>query len=87
LDLVGLKTRLSKPMQPLWVVRQSMLPDTAPRYEDCHHLILCTASRRVRGAEASDGGYIQGAGDDSEAWAKVCKPFCCGSFEAHVSRD
>lgn len=34
-------------------------------------MICCTASRRVAGAEASEGGYIQGAGDDSEGW-------CCG---------
>ncbi|KAK5051856.1 hypothetical protein LTR84_002659 [Exophiala bonariae] len=39
--------------------------------EDRHvnNLVLCSASRRVRGAEASEGGYIQGAGDDSEGWS------------------
>jgi tRNA A64-2'-O-ribosylphosphate transferase len=39
-------------------------PETA-----CHELILCSASHRVQGAEVSEGGYIQGAGDDSEAWS------------------
>lgn len=31
--------------------------------------MLCSASKRVYGAEMSEGGYIQGAGDDSESWA------------------
>jgi tRNA A64-2'-O-ribosylphosphate transferase len=31
--------------------------------------VLCTASRRVQGAEASEGGYVQGAADDHEAWS------------------
>lgn len=33
-------------------------------------LICCSASRKVLGAEMSDEGYIQGAGDDSEAWSQ-----------------
>lgn len=33
-------------------------------------LICCSASRQVLGAEMSDDGYIQGAGDDSEGWSK-----------------
>lgn len=33
-------------------------------------LICCSASRRVLGAEMSDEGYIQGAGDDSEGWSQ-----------------
>ena len=41
---------------------------TAPSDTRCQ-LVLCSASRRVHGAEASEGGYIQGAGDDSEAWS------------------
>ncbi|KAJ5238924.1 hypothetical protein N7468_003543 [Penicillium chermesinum] len=36
--------------------------------------VLCSASRRVHGAEMSEGGYIQGAGDDSEAWAHGLTP-------------
>ena len=36
--------------------------------------MLCTASRRVRGAEASEGGYIQGAADDHEAWSHGLTP-------------
>lgn len=41
-----------------------------PSFPDFHPVILCTASRRVPGGEASEGGYVQGAGDDSEGWAR-----------------
>ena len=41
---------------------------------DCHPVICCTASRRVEGAEASEYGYIQGAGDDSEGWSRGLTP-------------
>ena len=37
-------------------------------------VICCTASRRVIGAEASENGYIQGAGDDSEGWSHGLTP-------------
>lgn len=40
-----------------------------PSCPDFHPVILCTASRRVVGAEVSEGGYIQGAADDTEHWA------------------
>lgn len=36
--------------------------------------MLCTASRRVNGAEASEGGYVQGAADDHEAWSHGLTP-------------
>ena len=39
-----------------------------------HTIICCTASRRVFGAEMTEGGYIQGAGDDSEGWSKGLTP-------------
>ncbi|KAI9837480.1 MAG: hypothetical protein M1819_007128 [Sarea resinae] len=74
LDLQELRLRISKPLRPLWIVQGSTLPTEAPFYDDFHPIILCTASRRVRGAEASEGGYIQGAGDDSEGWAKGLTP-------------
>ena len=32
-------------------------------------MICCTASRHVEGSEALENGYIQGAGDDNEAWS------------------
>ena len=34
-----------------------------------HSVVCCTSSRRVAGTELSEGGYIQGAGDDTENWA------------------
>ena len=46
-------------------------------FEDYHPIICCTSSRRViAGAEMSEGGYIQGAGDDTEHWALLvsCSP-------------
>ena len=41
---------------------------------DFHTIICCTASRRVFGAEMTEDGYIQGAGDDSEGWSKGLTP-------------
>lgn len=69
LDLTDLRGKLTKPLRPLWVTQESQLPLSPPTFSDCHPIILCTASRRVPGGEASEGGYIQGAGDDSESWA------------------
>ena len=43
--------------------------------EDYHTVVCCTASRRVYGAEMTEDGYIQGAGDDSEGWSKSLTPF------------
>lgn len=51
------------------MTQTSTLPLSAPAFPAFHPIILCTASRRVRGAEASEGGYIQGAADDHEAWS------------------
>lgn len=68
-SLSSLRDKISKPLRPLWVTRESTLPDIVPQFEDCHPIVLCTASRRVKGGEISEGGYIQGAGDDSEGWA------------------
>ncbi|GAB7347795.1 hypothetical protein MBLNU459_g5336t1 [Dothideomycetes sp. NU459] len=69
LDLASLKAKLIKPLRPLWVTPDSALPPETPEFPDFYPVVLCTASRRVAGGEASQGGYIQGAADDSEAWA------------------
>lgn len=74
LPLDALRVRITKPMLPEFVTPGSMLPRTPPRQEDHHHLVLVSASKRVRGAEASGGGYVQGAGDDSEGWARGLTP-------------
>ncbi|KAF3038173.1 hypothetical protein E8E12_008115 [Didymella heteroderae] len=73
-DIPALRAKLQKPLRPLWVTQTSTLPGTAPNFTDFHPVILCTASRRVRGAEASEGGYIQGAADDHEAWSHGLTP-------------
>lgn len=50
-------------------VWETGLPSPCPGERHVNNLVLCSVSRRVRGAEASEGGYIQGAGDDSEGWS------------------
>lgn len=69
-----LREKLRKPLRPIWVTHQSSLPDTPPAFADFHPIVLCTASRRVHGAEASEGGYVQGAADDHEAWSHGLTP-------------
>lgn len=73
-DIPALRRRLQKPLRPLWVTQASTLPHTTPEFPDFYPVILCTASRRVRGAEASEGGYVQGAADDHEAWSHGLTP-------------
>lgn len=76
LDLAPLAAQLKKPLRPLWITRDTPLPAKGvPRFEDFHAVVLCTASGRVEGAEVAGGGYIQGAADDSEGWARVCTLF------------
>ncbi|OCK77273.1 tRNA a64-2'-O-ribosylphosphate transferase [Lepidopterella palustris CBS 459.81] len=69
LPLATLRRRISKPLRPIWVTVESTLPFVPPVFLDFHPVILCTSSRRVRGGEVSESGYVQGAGDDSEVWA------------------
>lgn len=67
--------KLTKPLRPFWVTQESTLPDSAPQiYDDYRPVILCTSSRRVVGSEMDEGGYIQGAGDDTENWAHGLEP-------------
>ena len=59
-------------MRPCWITQDSDLSTLPPVFSpeaSFHTLICCTASHRVEGSEGSEGGYIQGAGDDSEGWA------------------
>ncbi|EMD67498.1 hypothetical protein COCSADRAFT_289802 [Bipolaris sorokiniana ND90Pr] len=69
-----LRSKLKKPLRPIWITQKSYLPDSAPSFPDFHPIVLCTASRRVHGAEASESGYIQGAADDHEAWSHRLTP-------------
>jgi tRNA A64-2'-O-ribosylphosphate transferase len=65
-----LRQNVTKPLRPIWLTPESDIgPTTTIFVEDTHSIICCTVSRRVRGGEISEGGYIQGAGDDTENWA------------------
>lgn len=61
-------------MQVAWANRSYFHPTDPHKSPEYHLLVLCSASKRVHGAEMSEGGYIQGAGDDSEAWAHGLTP-------------
>lgn len=69
LPLTELKAKVEKPLRPIWVTPETELLDTGIVFDEWHPVICCTASRRVVGGEMSEGGYIQGAGDDTENWA------------------
>ncbi|KAH7152115.1 tRNA A64-2'-O-ribosylphosphate transferase [Dactylonectria estremocensis] len=68
-----LPTCLTKPLRPVWVTPESSLPEPdaagASIFDEYRPVICCTASRRVIGSEIDEGGYVQGAGDDTENWA------------------
>ncbi|KAJ5463137.1 hypothetical protein N7475_008081 [Penicillium sp. IBT 31633x] len=74
LDLDKLGEQLGKPIQIAWANRSYFHPSDLHTGDDYNLLVLCSASRRVQGAEMSEGGYIQGAGDDSEGWAYGLTP-------------
>lgn len=74
LDLDGLRQQIGKPIQVAWANRSYFHPSDLQKSNDYRLLVLCSASRRVHGAEMSEGGYIQGAGDDSEGWAYGLTP-------------
>lgn len=77
LDLCSLRSMLKKPLRPSWVTPHTT--STTSTHEsnpstNYHNIICCTASRRVFGAEMTEDGYIQGAGDDSEGWSNGLTP-------------
>ncbi|GLI74863.1 tRNA A64-2'-O-ribosylphosphate transferase [Penicillium ochrochloron] len=74
LDLERLRQQLGKPLRVAWANRSYFHPTDLHKSDEYHLLVLCSASKRVHGAEMSEGGYIQGAGDDSEAWAHGLTP-------------
>ncbi|KAI0454560.1 initiator tRNA phosphoribosyl transferase [Xylaria acuta] len=69
IDVAALRRHISKPLRPMWVTQESRLAPTRHVFDDYHPVICCTSSRRVPGGEMSEGGYIQGAGDDTENWS------------------
>ncbi|TQS32253.1 hypothetical protein Golomagni_07439, partial [Golovinomyces magnicellulatus] len=61
---------LTKPLRPFWVTQESDISNTSQSiFEQYTPIVCCTASRRVVGSEMEEGGYIQGAADDTENWA------------------
>ncbi|PWY75157.1 tRNA a64-2'-o-ribosylphosphate transferase [Aspergillus heteromorphus CBS 117.55] len=74
LDLGELKQQLGKPIRIAWANRSYFHPTDLHKGDAYHLFVLCSASKRVHGAEMSEGGYIQGAGDDSESWAYGLTP-------------
>ncbi|KAF9893994.1 hypothetical protein FE257_008965 [Aspergillus nanangensis] len=74
LDLNALRQQLRKPIQVAWANRAYFHPTDLRKSNNYHLFVLCSASKRVHGAEMSEGGYIQGAGDDSEGWAHGLTP-------------
>ncbi|KAK5630956.1 hypothetical protein RRF57_006671 [Xylaria bambusicola] len=69
IDIAALRQHIHKPLRPVWVTQESQLIPADHIFDDFHPVICCTSSRRVPGGEMSEGGYIQGAGDDTENWA------------------
>lgn len=72
LNLDDLRAQLGKPIRVAWANQSYFYPADlceGAKGEGYNLLVLCSASKRVRGAEMSEGGYVQGAGDDSEGWA------------------
>jgi len=69
MPLDSLRAKLAQPLRPFWVTADSMVEPGRPEFPGFHTVVLCTASRRTFGNEMSEGGYVQGAGDDSEGWA------------------
>ncbi|KEF61137.1 initiator tRNA phosphoribosyl transferase [Exophiala aquamarina CBS 119918] len=83
LNIPMLRTQLKYPIRIIWEINgRSRIDFEDEEYDSeaesvtsalegnqANRLVLCSASQRVRGAEASEGGYIQGAGDDSEGWS------------------
>ncbi|KAJ5191224.1 uncharacterized protein N7498_010209 [Penicillium cinerascens] len=74
LDLDQLRQQLGKPIRVAWANRSYFYPTDLHKSDAYNLFVLCSASKRVHGAEMSEGGYIQGAGDDSEGWAHGLTP-------------
>ncbi|KAJ5947438.1 hypothetical protein N7466_000453 [Penicillium verhagenii] len=74
LDLDQLRQQLGKPIRVAWANPEYFYPTDLQKDDASCLFVLCSASKRVHGAEMSEGGYIQGAGDDSEGWAHGLTP-------------
>lgn len=68
--------KVSKPLRPIWVTQEGMLPLEKPEFTEFYPVVLCTASEQVQDGESQRVGYtyVQGAGDDHELWAGKLTP-------------
>jgi tRNA A64-2'-O-ribosylphosphate transferase len=89
LAINDLRSQLQKPLRPIWITPDSDLTATKNVFADFHPVICCTVSRRVPGGEASEAGYIQGAGDDTENWAHGLTPLIYWEYKEmlHASSE
>ena len=72
LDLTPLRTKLTKPLRPLWITPGTSLGPESSReaiFDDYRPVVCCTASSKSSGELATFEGYVQGAADDTEHWA------------------
>ncbi len=74
LEISSLRSALKKPLRPFWVTPDNCPSERDPPSTEHHSIVCCTASHCVGGAERSEHGYIQGAGDDSEGWSYGLTP-------------
>ena len=71
---------MRRPLRPSWITacsdpKETLSPcSSSSESIDLNNVICLTASRRVHGAEVSENGYVQGAGDDSEGWSQGLTP-------------
>jgi tRNA A64-2'-O-ribosylphosphate transferase len=80
IDYATMRAQITKPLRPMWVTPESYISSEDTIFDGYHPIICCTASRRVPGGEVSEGGYIQGSGDDTENWAFSLTPGPTHSF-------
>lgn len=70
LDVDSLRAALrGKPMKPVWVTPNHSPIMVPTRGSVWNLVVLCTASNETSASQHTLAGYVQGAADDSEAWA------------------
>lgn len=103
LDVEGLRKKMGKPVKCFWIARGlGLIPPTpaelATQFEGYregpdsslkfHPLYLCMASEYQESAtESSYSGYVQGAGDDAEAWASGLTPELFWKYRQRLIND
>jgi len=90
-DILDIVRQLQHPIHPVWLAHGDLLPHCGPGSQQqpstSEYLVLwCLSASEARGAEAAREHqsltYVQGAGDDEEAWSLGLTP---SHFFAHRS--